>query len=154
MQPLARSSHPHHNQKHRTPFAPLLDVTWVAPDDCTKLAATIRTQRPAALFLEPIQGEGGIGELSREFLQTARDVCSETGTVLVHDEIQTGCGRTGTFLAAQYHDITPDVVTLAKPIGAGLPMGVCIRRCLNVCEHLSRGMRLLIPKEKVSTKHN
>ena len=115
-----------HNQKYRTPFAPLLDVTWVAPDDCTMLAATIRTQRPAALFLEPIQGEGGICELSREFLQTARDVCSETGTVLVHDEIQTGCGRTGTFLAAQYHDITPDVVTLAKPIGAGLPMGVCL----------------------------
>lgn len=115
-----------HNEQYRAPFAPLLDVTWVAPNDPTALAATIRAQRPAALFLEPIQGEGGIGELSREFLQTARAVCTETGTVLVHDEIQSGCGRTGMFLAAQHHDVTPDIVTLAKPIGAGLPMGVCL----------------------------
>ncbi|MGK0264325.1 MAG: acetylornithine/N-succinyldiaminopimelate aminotransferase, partial [Planctomycetota bacterium] len=110
-----------HNEQYRAPFAPLLDVTWVAPNDPATLAATIRSQRPAALFLEPIQGEGGIGELSREFLQTARAVCTETGTVLVHDEIQSGCGRTGRFLAAQHHDVTPDIVTLAKPIGAGLP---------------------------------
>lgn len=115
-----------HNAKYRTPFAPLLDVTWVAPNDVARLQHTVREQKPAALFLEPIQGEGGLGELSREFLHAARAVCTETGTVLVHDEIQSGCGRTGTFLAAQHHDVTPDVVTLAKPIGAGLPMGVCL----------------------------
>ena len=115
-----------HNSSYRAPFAPLLDVTWVTPNDTSALAATLREQRPAALFVEPIQGEGGIGELSREFLQAARELCTETDTVLVHDEIQSGCGRTGTFLAAQHHDVTPDVVTLAKPIGAGLPMGVCL----------------------------
>jgi predicted acetylornithine/succinylornithine family transaminase len=115
-----------HSARYREPFAPLLEVAWVPPDDVDALAATLRERRPAALVLEPIQGEGGIRELSGAFLQAARALCSETGTVLVHDEIQSGCGRTGTFLAAQHHDVTPDVVALAKPIAAGLPMGACL----------------------------
>jgi len=115
-----------HNEAYRSPFAPLLEVDWVAPNDLEALQSTIRAKRPAALFVEPIQGEGGIQELSSEFLHAARAVCTETGTLLVHDEIQSGCGRTGAFLAAQHHGVTPDLVTLAKPIGAGLPMGVCL----------------------------
>lgn len=115
-----------HNEAYRAPFAPLQDVHWVAPDDIDALSTTIRQRQPAALFVEPIQGEGGVRELSRKFLQAARAICTETGTLLVHDEIQSGCGRTGTFLAAQHHDVVPDLVTLAKPIGAGLPMGVCL----------------------------
>ena len=115
-----------HNSAYRTPFAPLLDVQWVPPNNPVALQTALREQQPAALFIEPIQGEGGISELSGEFLRSARQLCTETGTVLVHDEIQSGCGRTGKFLAAQHHDVTPDVVTLAKPIGAGLPMGVCL----------------------------
>jgi acetylornithine/succinyldiaminopimelate/putrescine aminotransferase len=64
--------------------------------------------------------------LSAPFLRAARELCTETGTLLVHDEIQSGCGRTGRFLAAQHAGVIPDVVTLAKPIAAGLPMGACL----------------------------
>lgn len=77
-------------------------------------------------MIEPIQGEGGIRELSHDYLRAARELCTKTGTMLVHDEIQSGCGRTGIFLAAQHAGVTPDVVTLAKPIAAGLPMGACL----------------------------
>jgi len=115
-----------HNEAYRAPFAPLQEVHWVPPDDIEALQTVLRQRQPAALFIEPIQGEGGINELSHEYLQAARAICTETGTLLVHDEIQSGCGRTGTFLAAQHHDVTPDIVTLAKPIGAGLPMGACL----------------------------
>ena len=115
-----------HKASHRAPFAPLLEVHWTPPNNTEALADLLNEHRPAALFMEPIQGEGGIGELSREFLQAARSLCTETKTVLVHDEIQSGCGRTGKFLAAQHHNVTPDVVTIAKPIGAGLPMGACL----------------------------
>jgi predicted acetylornithine/succinylornithine family transaminase len=114
------------NEKYRKPFAPLQQVTFVPPDDAAALERALREQRPAALVLEPIQGEGGIRELEPAFLRRARELCTETGTLLVHDEIQSGCGRTGRFLAAQHHGVVPDVVTLAKPIAAGLPMGACL----------------------------
>ncbi len=115
-----------HNEKYRAPFGPLQAVTWVAPEDTAGLSAALHEQRPAALVIEPIQGEGGIRELSAAFLRAARNLCHETGTILVHDEIQSGCGRTGKFLAAQHAGVAPDVVALAKPIAAGLPMGVCL----------------------------
>lgn len=115
-----------HNPKYRAPFAPLLETAWVPPEDVDALAKALRERRPAALVLEPIQGEGGIRELSAAFLRAARELCTATGTILVHDEIQGGCGRTGRFLAAQHHGVVPDVVALAKPIAAGLPMGVCL----------------------------
>ncbi|MEZ6037246.1 MAG: acetylornithine transaminase [Planctomycetota bacterium] len=112
-------------EKYRAPFQPLMQTTWVAPEDIDGLQKALAA-KPAALVLEPIQGEGGIRELSPGFLRAARELCTETGTILVHDEIQSGCGRTGRFLAAQHAGVTPDVVTLAKPIAAGLPMGVCM----------------------------
>lgn len=115
-----------HSEKYRKPFQPLQQTTWVAPDDVDGLAAALRAERPCAFVAEPIQGEGGIRPLSTSFLQAARELCTATGTVLVHDEIQSGCGRTGRFLAAQEAGVTPDVVTLAKPIAAGLPMGACL----------------------------
>jgi len=114
------------SEKYRKPFLPLQDTAWVAPDDTDALARTLQQRRPAALVLEPIQGEGGIRELSPAFLRAARELCTTTGTLLVHDEIQSGCGRTGRFLAAQHHGVVPDVVTLAKPIAAGLPMGATL----------------------------
>lgn len=115
-----------HSEKYRKPFQPLQQTTWVAPDDVDALAAALRAERPCAFVAEPIQGEGGIRPLSTAFLQAARELCTATGTLLVHDEIQSGCGRTGRFLAAQDAGVTPDVVTLAKPIAAGLPMGACL----------------------------
>lgn len=115
-----------HAASYRLPFAPLLDVTWVRPGDVDGLREALSDRRHAGLVIEPIQGEGGIREVPGAFLRAARELCTETGTVLVHDEVQAGCGRTGTFLAAQHHDVTPDVVALAKPIAAGLPMGACL----------------------------
>jgi predicted acetylornithine/succinylornithine family transaminase len=114
------------SEKYRKPFQPLQKVTWVPPEDTAALAAALHADKPAALVLEPVQGEGGIRTLSTAYLQAARALCTETGTLLVHDEIQSGCGRTGKFLAGQHAGIIPDVVTLAKPIAAGLPMGACL----------------------------
>lgn len=114
------------SEKYRKPFQPLQHVTWVAPEDTEALARVLEQERPAALVIEPIQGEGGIRALSAEFLRAARELCTATGTLLIHDEIQSGCGRTGRFLAAQHVGVIPDIVTLAKPIAAGLPMGACL----------------------------
>ena len=114
------------SEKYRKPFQPLQKVTWVPPEDVAALERALQQDQPAALVLEPVQGEGGIRELSAGFLQRARELCTATGTLLVHDEIQSGCGRTGKFLAAMHAGVTPDVVTLAKPLAAGLPMGACL----------------------------
>ncbi len=111
--------------KYRAPFGPLLEATFVAPEDVDALAAALAT-KPAALILEPVQGEGGLRVLSRAYLAAARELCTATGTVLVHDEIQCGAFRTGTFLAGEQAGVVPDVATLAKPIAAGLPMGVTV----------------------------
>lgn len=115
-----------YNEKYRAPFVPLQQVSWVEPENAASLEHALQATEPAALVIEPIQGEGGIRELSRDYLRTARELCDRTGTILVHDEIQSGCGRTGSFLAGQDHGAVPDVVTLAKPIAAGLPMGACL----------------------------
>ncbi len=80
----------------------------------------------SAVFLEPIQGEGGIVPLTPEFLRAARELCDATGAVLVFDEIQCGLGRTGHLFAFQASGVVPDVVTMAKPLGGGLPLGAVL----------------------------
>lgn len=116
-----------HNAKYRAPFEPLIPgCSWVPANDIAALETTLRREKPAALVLEPIQGEAGVRELDFAFLRAARRVCDETGTLLVHDEVQAGCGRTGTFLSADAAGVKPDIATLAKPIAAGLPMGACV----------------------------
>lgn len=118
-----------HTEKYRAPFGPLLDVTFVPVGDEAALARALAPASgppPAALVLEPIQGESGVRDLPFEFLRAARARCDATGTLLVHDEVQCGSGRTGSFLAADAAGVKPDVVTLAKPIAAGLPMGVTV----------------------------
>jgi len=115
------------NPAYREPFAPTLQMQLVPPDDVAALEAALRT-RPAALVLEPVQGEGGVRPLSHDYLRAARALCDSTDTVLVHDEIQCGLGRTGPFLAADAAGVKPDVVTLAKPIAAGFPMGATLAR--------------------------
>ena len=81
------------------------------------------SDRTAAIFIEPIQGEGGIRPLTTEFAQAARRLASERGALLVCDEIQTGVGRTGRWWGYEHLGIEPDVVTLAKALGAGFPVG-------------------------------
>jgi len=116
-----------HTAKYRAPFEPLIPgVVFTPPDDSAALERTLHDVRPAGLILEPIQGESGVRALSIDFLRAARELCTQTGTVLIHDEVQAGCGRTGTFLAADAAGIKPDVVTLAKPIAGGLPMGATL----------------------------
>jgi len=119
-----------HTEKYRAPFEPLVPGVSFVPvgggGDEAALARELEEKRPAALLMEPIQGESGVREVPLRFLRAARRLCDETGTLLVHDEVQTGCGRTGEFLAGEIAGARPDIVALAKPIGSGLPMGVCV----------------------------
>ena len=116
-----------HTAKYREPFEPLVPgVSFIAPGDETALERVLATQSPAAVILEPIQGESGVRGLSPQSLREARRLATETGTLLVHDEVQCGSGRTGTFLYSEQLDVHPDIVTLAKPIAAGLPMGMAL----------------------------
>ncbi len=114
------------NSAYREPFLPLLPgVTFVAPNDVEALKAAV-DGATSAIFLEPIQGEGGIVPLTPQFLRAARELCDATGAVLVFDEIQCGLGRTGHLFAFQASGVVPDVVTMAKPLGGGLPLGAVL----------------------------
>ena len=109
--------------KYRKGFEPLLeDVKFVRRNDVTDLRAAVN-DNTAALILEPIFGEGGIHECSPEFLQECRSVANAHQSALIFDEIQCGLGRTGTIFAFQSFGVTPDIVAVAKPLAAGLPLG-------------------------------
>lgn len=110
----------------QAPFAPLPgDVTHVPYGDTDALTAVVDDDT-AAVFLEPIMGESGVVVPPAGYLAAARDVTARHGALLVLDEVQTGMGRTGAFYAHQHDGITPDVVTLAKGLGGGLPIGACL----------------------------
>jgi acetylornithine aminotransferase/acetylornithine/N-succinyldiaminopimelate aminotransferase len=112
--------------KYREPFDPVMPgVDFVRFNDIADLKAKFSTD-VCAILLEPIQGEGGIRPLSREFLQAARDLTRSTGALLIADEIQSGLGRTGKFCAYQHYGIQPDVTTLAKPLAGGIPLGALL----------------------------
>ena len=110
----------------QAPFAPLPgDVTFVPYGDVDALRAAVDSGT-AAVFLEPIMGEGGVVVPPAGYLAAARDITAGHGALLVLDEVQTGVGRTGAFFAHQHDGVTPDVVTLAKGLGGGLPIGACL----------------------------
>lgn len=110
----------------RAPFEPLPgEVSFVPYGDAEALEAAV-TDETAAVFLEPIMGEGGVVVPPPGYLAKAREITSAHGALLVLDEVQTGVGRTGTFYAHQNDGITPDIVTLAKGLGGGLPIGACL----------------------------
>ncbi len=110
----------------REPFGPFgLDVRFVPYGDTDALKAAV-TDECAGVFLEPTQGEAGVVPPPPGYLTAAREICDATGAVLVLDEIQSGIGRTGTWFAHQYEGVRPDVLTLAKGLGGGLPIGACI----------------------------
>jgi acetylornithine/N-succinyldiaminopimelate aminotransferase len=116
------------NPRYREPFEPLLPgVRFCAWDDLDAAAAAI-SPRTAAVFVEPVQGEGGVRPATAAFLRGLSALCRERGALLVADEVQCGLGRTGRMFAFQHAGITPDVLTLAKPLGGGLPMGAVIVR--------------------------
>jgi len=110
----------------REPFGPFgVDVRFVTYGDAEQLRDTV-TAECAAVFLEPALGEGGVVSPPVGYLQAARDVCDTTGAVFVLDEIQSGIGRTGAWFAHQHEGVLPDVLTVAKGLGGGLPIGACI----------------------------
>ncbi len=114
--------------KHRKGFEPLLeDVTFVKQNDLDGLRAAVN-DNTCAMVLEPIFGEGGIYECTPEFLRECRALADRHKVALIFDEIQCGLGRTGTMFAFQSFGVTPDIVAIAKPIAAGLPLGAFIAK--------------------------
>ncbi len=110
----------------REPFAPLpAGVVHVPYGDADALAAAVGTDT-AAVVLEPVQGEAGVRVPPPGYLAAARDIATRNGALLVVDEVQTGIGRTGEWFAFQHDGIAPDVVTVAKGLGGGLPIGACL----------------------------
>jgi acetylornithine aminotransferase len=110
----------------REPFAPFgIDVRFVPYGDADALRAAVGPDC-AAVFLEPGLGEGGVVPAPAGYLRAARAACDAAGALLVADEVQTGIGRTGTWFAYQSEGIVPDVITLAKGLGGGLPIGACV----------------------------
>ncbi|HEU5162580.1 MAG TPA: acetylornithine/succinylornithine family transaminase [Thermoanaerobaculia bacterium] len=114
------------HEAYRTPFAPLVPgATFVPPNDIAALEAAV-DETTSAIFLEPVMGEGGIIPLTAKFMQAASAAADRVGAVLICDEIQCGLGRTGAMFAFQHAGIVPDIVTLAKPLGGGLPLGAVL----------------------------
>jgi len=112
--------------KYRHPFTPLVPgVGFVGFNDTEDLKRQFDGS-VCAICLETIQGEGGIQPVSSEFLHLAREVTQKTGALLILDEIQCGLGRTGKYFAFQHYGIQPDIVTVAKPLAAGLPLGALL----------------------------
>jgi acetylornithine/succinyldiaminopimelate/putrescine aminotransferase len=114
--------------KYRKGFEPLLeDVKFVPRDDLEALRAVVN-DNTCAIVLEPIFGEGGIHECSVDFLNECRALADQHRAALIFDEIQCGLGRTGTVFAFQSFGVTPDIVAIAKPIAAGLPLGAFLAK--------------------------
>jgi acetylornithine/N-succinyldiaminopimelate aminotransferase len=113
-------------EEKQAPFAPLVPGFAVVPRNDTDALVEAVSERTAAVLLEPIQGESGIHPLDPELLHAARAACDEHGALLVFDEIQCGMGRTGTLWAHQQLGVSPDVMTVAKGLGGGLPVGACV----------------------------
>ena len=108
------------------PFRPLPGDVSVVPYDDAEALRTAVSDQTAAVFLEPIQGEGGVVVPSDGYLAAARRVCDANGALLVLDEVQTGIGRTGRWFAHQREKVVPDIMTLAKGLGGGLPIGAVL----------------------------
>jgi len=114
------------DEHYRAPFEPLIPgVTFVDGADPQALAAAV-TPETAAILVEPIQGEGGVRPVSPAMVKAIEDACARTGTLLIADEVQSGSGRTGAFLASPAAGLTPDLIALGKALGAGMPVGAAM----------------------------
>ena len=115
-----------HKSKYREPFEPVMPGVDFIPFDDVEALRSSWSSEYCAILIEPIQGEGGIRPVSQAFLDEARALTRETGALLVIDEIQAGFGRTGKWFAFQHYGAAPDVITIAKPLGGGLPIGAML----------------------------
>lgn len=112
--------------KYQDGFGPLPDgFEYVPLNDVEALEAAV-DERTAAVILEPIQGESGVRPCTSDFLRAARRICDAKGALLILDEVQTGIGRTGRMFAFEHYGVRPDVLTLAKALGGGVPIGVAL----------------------------
>ena len=110
--------------KYREGFGPLVEpVEFVDYGNLEQAAAILNKRTACAMIVEPIQAEGGIIVAPPGYLAGLRRLCDETGTILIFDEVQTGVGRTGMWFGHQHDNVTPDVMTLAKGLGGGIPIG-------------------------------
>ena len=115
-----------HKSKYRQPFAPLVPgVTFADFNDLASATETIN-QDTCAVIVEPVQGEGGVNPCDPGFLQGLRALCDESNALLIFDEVQCGLGRSGYLWAHETYGVTPDMMTLAKPLAGGLPIGVTL----------------------------
>ncbi len=116
------------NQKVKAGFAPLVEgFSHVAYNDIDAIKEAAN-EMTVAVMVEPIQGEGGVNVPATDYLNRLRELCDQNGWLLILDEIQSGNGRTGKFFAYQHNGILPDVVTTAKGLGNGVPIGACLAR--------------------------
>lgn len=114
--------------KYQKSFTPLVPgFSYVPYNDVEALRAAV-TDETCAVMMEPVQGESGVHPATQEFLQAARDLCDRFGAALIFDEVQTGLGRTGRMFGFQHYGVIPDVMTLAKTLGGGFPIGACLAR--------------------------
>jgi predicted acetylornithine/succinylornithine family transaminase len=112
-------------EKHE-PFQPLPEgFRHVAWSDVAALEKAVSADEVAAVILEAVQGEGGVNPATAEYFQAVRRICDERGLLFIVDEVQTGLGRTGRWFGFQHFDVLPDVVTMAKALGNGVPIGAC-----------------------------
>ncbi|XP_026388046.1 acetylornithine aminotransferase, mitochondrial-like [Papaver somniferum] len=114
-------------EQYRLPFEPVMPgVSFLEYGNIEAAKEAIQRGKTAAVFVEPIQGEGGIYSATKEFLQSLRDACDAAGSLLVFDEVQCGLGRAGYLWAHEIYGVFPDIMTLAKPLAGGLPIGAVL----------------------------
>jgi acetylornithine/N-succinyldiaminopimelate aminotransferase len=112
---------------YRKPFEPLVPGIRIVPrEDWAAVDHAVSASRTAAVIVEPVQGEGGVRPVDPEWLAFVRELCDSRGVAVIFDEVQCGLGRTGTLFAYEQTGVVPDLLTLAKPLGGGLPMGAVL----------------------------
>lgn len=114
------------NPKIQAPFNRNSNITFIPINDINALESNLKSRQYAAFIFEGIQGVAGIYEPSVEYLRRAEELCKETGTILIADEVQSGCGRTGDFFAHQKSGVKPQIITMAKGTGNGFPIGAVL----------------------------
>jgi len=124
--------------KYHAGFEPLVPGFHYAPWGDADAVRSLVNDRTAAILVEPVQGEGGVRPAEPAFLAELRRICDEHGLVLIFDEVQCGVGRTGSLFAYQHYGVEPDIMTLAKGIGGGVPLGAMVARA-EVAEGFTRG---------------
>ena len=112
---------------YRKPFEPLVPGIRIVPrEEWAAVDHAVSASRTAAVIVEPVQGEGGVRPLDAEWLAFVRELCDSRGVAVIFDEVQCGLGRTGTLFAYEQTGVVPDILTLAKPLAGGLPMGAVL----------------------------